>query len=565
MTELFPSRLPDLGPAQPHLSARAAGWLRHIYRKATTTDDWSEDGNPASWWDQKSQEPLLSFPRFDLSESSYAIGVMADQTPAWREVYAEILDGLVERHITYWAAVDWLTQFGHDPRRAHYPQQWIDDYIPERLVGAYDTPGWVANGIAPHGLQPDPIGADGNLFFKGWLNLIQSMHAYVTGEDKWGNPFLVAGVGRTRFEWTQHRMVDLLASQWTEHPLGPHCENTKIWPYCLSAAGLGLKLYDSIFDQSSHSVFDRWLAETKQRFYSIDDTTGCLKGVVFYHDPVIDHTQWQPPLGALPVCFYLAPQEPVFAEYLYHAAVSSLGWNDPKKPIVAGPEPRRLAVAMTVAREFGDEITTRRLTAFAEENFEPKFFGDGEFGFWFGLGEQWPRGQLSACAMVSEVGGPGAWVKLFRQPDLAKFSEPTVEGVDYPALGIVQAYNDPDTGVLHVGTYAGDSARVGQDTTFRVSRLPDSARVTVRCDGAQFHHWRVVGPDEIAMESTIGTHVFEIVTGRVGSRAPWQPPTPIHATGPTPGRTPGAGPDRPVATTRTPHLVVAQAPTPECC
>ena len=39
-----------------------------------------------------SVEPMLSFPRFDLSESSYALLLMGRRTPAWREVYRRILD-----------------------------------------------------------------------------------------------------------------------------------------------------------------------------------------------------------------------------------------------------------------------------------------------------------------------------------------------------------------------------------------------------------------------------------------------------------------------------------------
>ena len=27
---------------------------------------------------------------------------------------------------------------------------------------------------------------------------------------------------------------------------GPHCKNTKIWPNCISAAGLGLQLYGAL-------------------------------------------------------------------------------------------------------------------------------------------------------------------------------------------------------------------------------------------------------------------------------------------------------------------------------
>ena len=33
-----------------------------------------------------------------------------------------------------------------------------------------------------------------------------------------------------------------MESQFGSQPQGPHCENTKIWPYCVSAAGLGLQL-----------------------------------------------------------------------------------------------------------------------------------------------------------------------------------------------------------------------------------------------------------------------------------------------------------------------------------
>ena len=226
----------------PELNKRAQGWLNFLYRKATTPDDWSEDGSPKEWWDQTSTAPMCSFPRFDLQESTYAIGLMADKTPAWREVYSEILDEIAERSITYWAAVDWLTQFGHDPDRPNYPEAWKGTLIPEEFWGNYDAPGWTANGIAPWGFHADPIGSDGNLFFKGWLNLTQSLHTYVSGFNKWSTPFNVAGAYNSRFEWTQHQLADHLHQQWSKTPMGPHCENTKAWPFCLSAAGLGLMM-----------------------------------------------------------------------------------------------------------------------------------------------------------------------------------------------------------------------------------------------------------------------------------------------------------------------------------
>lgn len=64
----------------PELNPRARGWLRFLWRKATTTDDWSASGEPHAWWDRYSSEPVLNFARFDLSESAYAVAVMADVT-----------------------------------------------------------------------------------------------------------------------------------------------------------------------------------------------------------------------------------------------------------------------------------------------------------------------------------------------------------------------------------------------------------------------------------------------------------------------------------------------------
>ena len=193
----------------PSHNERSRGWLRFIWQKATTPDNWgySEEverpwginiprgeidwtvrgDRPHPWWDQYSAAPMLSYPRFDLSDSSYPILLMADQTPAWREVYTRVMDELATRHTSYWAAIDWNTFIGPSPDRENYDAFNAPGFAswPERVKGNYDAPGWTANGVEPWGLQPDPIGADGNLFFRGWLNLVLSIYKYVSGDDKW--------------------------------------------------------------------------------------------------------------------------------------------------------------------------------------------------------------------------------------------------------------------------------------------------------------------------------------------------------------------------------------------
>ncbi len=223
------SRRTGPSAAHPALSERSEGWLRYLYRKATTTDDWSRDGRPHPHWDDRSDPPMVSWHRFDLLESSYAVGLMANTTPAWREVYSRILGELVERHTSYWAARDWLEQIGPDPERDRYPDHYRA-WIPPDLWGRYDVPGWTANGIEPYGLQMDPIAADGNLFFKGFFLVVLGLHRIVSGDSRWDDPFEMIRDGSHTFEWSHSRIAAFLAAQWRDRPAGCHCENTKIWP-----------------------------------------------------------------------------------------------------------------------------------------------------------------------------------------------------------------------------------------------------------------------------------------------------------------------------------------------
>ena len=500
----------------PELNNRAQGWLNFLYQKATTPDDWSEDGTPNEWWDQISTAPMCAFPRFDLQESTYAIGLMADRTPAWREIYSEILDEIAERSITYWAAVDWLTQFGHDPDRKNYPEVWRGTLIPEEFWGEYDAPGWTANGVAPWGFHADPIGADGNLFFKGWLNLTQSMHTYVSGYDKWSSPFSVAGAYNSRFEWTQHQLADHLHQQWAKTPMGPHCENTKAWPFCLSAAGLGLMMYDKIFDNNFHSSYSNWLSFTKDKYYGFNKN-GSLEWVTMYFDEINDHHHRTVPTHGLAVSFYAKPQDPQFAELLYRGAINFLGWDNPSIPITNEfmPDPRMFALGLTMSKEFDDQITHERLRKYAEENFEPQFFGtnDSQFGFWFNLGEKWPRGQLSALAMCAEVCEPEAWESLFNKPNLAKFYSPSIEGVDFPSVSIEKAFHDDRKGKLHFSISDGDKTKTNKKTNIEVFNLPDAKEITILCDGKKFNEYKILDNSRISINTQVRKHSFEIDTG----------------------------------------------------
>ena len=497
----------------PTLNRRTRGWLRFLWEKATTPDDWSADGVPHPWWDRYSNPVVTSYPRFDLQNSSYALLLMADQTPAWREAYTRIADGLASRYPTWWGAVDWLTQIGDDPRRANYPER-VMRAIPERLRGRYNRIGWTANGVEPWGLSPDPIGSDGNLFFRGWFNLLLSIYKYVSGDDKYERPFKVTGYGDEEFEWDHHRIAAFLSRQYRERPEGPHCENTKIWFVCNSAAGLGLHLYDRVFGRDTHRPVQGWLEYARDNYLRVAGD-GKLEWVTRYYDPIVNHKVNGGPEGGVGTAFLLLPQDRELAAFLYESAANALGWNDPRAAI--GPSDSGLVLA----RELGDQTALARLRAAAERDYEPRFFGDrGEkFGWWFGLNEAYPRGQPSASMMVAEVGAGDAWLRAFDAPHMDKFDAPTVAGVDFPALGIYQAWNDTASGALHVGTYAAAPELRGRDTSWRVTNLPSTADVFVLCDGEPFTRFAVEGDGAIRIDGTIDLRRYQIFTGYRGPGA----------------------------------------------
>jgi hypothetical protein len=507
------------------LKPEVRGWIRHLWRKAMTPDDWSRNGKPHPWWDGKSLAPMLSFPRFDLSESSYGLLLLANRTPAWREVYTKILDELIRRHTTYWAAVDWLTKLGPDPDRARYPKAYRP-LIPKDLWGKYDVPGWTANGIEPWGLQPDPIGSTGNLFFRGFFTLMLAIHRAVSGESTWDKPFEVTGLDDRTFAWTHQGIAEYLGSQWAGVPHGPHCENTKSWPFCLSAAGLGLQLTDLTIGTKTHWVYDRWVEEAFKKKYMGFDQRGHLKWVAFYYDPLLDRIHGNSRIAGLYPSIYVVPQNRELGELLYRAAVASVGWDKRWMPVLyRGPDPRGLTVGFLLAREFGDHTTARRLSRKLESMENARFFDSdegedaNEYGYFFKYGERYPRGQESALYMLKHLlGGEGEWARAFNELDREKFSAPTVTGADYPKIGFCVAWNDQERGLLCLESFAATSSARGEATRFCVTNLPDAQSVQVRRDDQIYQAWRVIDAKSIEIETVVGDHRFEIVTGYRGAQ-----------------------------------------------
>lgn len=219
---------------------------------------------------------------------------------------------------------------------------------------------------------------------------------------------------------------------------------------------------------------------------------------------------------------YIYPQRPEWGLWLYEQSVRKLGWSNPKARLNQFiPDPRVTSIALLMAHELGDDVTATRLRDYVEEHCEPRSFGEenDRFGFFFGWGEPYPRGQQSALLMLPEVGGRGAWSRWSNDANLAKFAAPTVEGVDYPSVGLSVARNDLDRGELLIQTYAATPSHAGRSTSVRVVQLPDVDTVAITCDGEEFTAWGAAGPGSIELDLTIGDHMLVVRTGYHGGDA----------------------------------------------
>lgn len=556
-------------PPSPQLSDKARGWLRHLWDKATTPDDWSSSGTPHEWWDRDSSAPMCAFPRFDLGECSYTLPVMCEITPAWREVYTRIAREFCERHMTFWASVDALTLIGEDPNVDRYPPEW-QVYTPERLRGAYPPPGWIGNGTERWGLNPDPLAADGNVFIRGFFNLLLSVYAHVSGDTAFHEPFAVSGYMDRTFEWTQPELAQFISAQLAARPEGPHCENTKIWPFCVGATGLGLKVYDSINGTNLHTPYDAW-AEFAQRYYQGRDRRGNLEWFSLYYDPLEQEAATFPDhltaLASMCVLPYIYPQHPEWGTWLYEESVRKLGWSNPRARLNEFlPDPRLMSIALLMANELGDDATKRRLGDYMEQRAEGRRFGDEEdrFGFFFGWDEPYPRGQQSALLMVSEIAGPGSWRRWPENADLDKFAAPTVEHVDYPTVGLCEARNDTHAGELRIRTYAATPSRRGRPTSFTVAQIPDLGAVRVTLDGQDFTAWRPTAAGTIELTLTVGEHELVVRTGYHGPGTQRR----SASSEPVPGpqlSTPAAGPTGAARVTPVPLTGGAGGGCCSCC
>jgi len=509
-------------PGTTLLTDEAMGWLAFMDRKATFNQTWFKEEEPHPSWDNISNPPISPYHRYDLSYATYSLTLMAENTPAWREQYGKILGHMADRFLEYHAMWDWIENSGPDPNRANYPPE-VGFLFPKGYMGKYDIPGWAGNGVEPYQYDPDPVRGNGacNLMYKGYLNLVVSFFNYITGDPKFDADFKVQYDKDTVYTYNHGSLNELISNQLRANISGLGCEVMKVYPWCLNLTGMAQRLYDVMHGTNHISSYNGWKRYFRDNFVSDGRGTGPIDNLTLYWDPTLEanmnSSEHQIAYNWFANAVHLAGLDPELGKRLYEGGRNkfvqvqkdgtafSIGL-----PGLEGDYQMATITAVTAAKVFGDDETFEGLSAHVQNNYEPTWDAEkGEFYFGFGLGEDWPRGQLNDWIMPAyTITRPNQWANIFTQPNTEKFNLPTLEGVDYPTLRVRQATSDKDE---FAGSFTSvDRGKLGEPTSYSITKLTPGARYQVAVSGSEVTEATASNTGEITVSAKVGTHTTQV-------------------------------------------------------
>jgi len=555
---------PGVVPGYPALSKEAVGALKFAWRLAHVEDDWNKGGQVSDAWDRWSGWPTMAKLTYDLTYAVRLLAKISQEIPAWREVCAESADLLCARMRQYVSWSDWVDQAGLDPNRANYPYIYYKHLIPPGYAGVYNAPGYCGNGLStgldglmqsflwapvtprpdhPYVHQhspgvgrtydPDPVYANGssNMMYKGYF-LEQLGHCRViSGDPKYDEKMELIYDDDIHYTYSVEDIAALMCQQHrapvdeqgSSLRFGIDCEVGKAFPVCISVGGLGLLLHDKLHGTAYADAYLEWLEFGKKTFIAGPDPEGPIDWFCSYYDRDINYNMNRPENQLPAIWLIFAYQVSVFdrpfAERMYEGCIHKYGRLEPDgglrilmpKEIVGDAildDTWAVCAAFACAHEFGDSTRLEQLRTYHENRYEPTY-DDGEFYYQFGIREPWPRGIPNHWAQLPFIGGPGSALRMYREPNLKKFDQPTVFDVDYPNVTLRQAFFDEAERVLVIAITPGhDAAPIGSPTALRVKNLTGSP--TVLIDGEVSSAWTTVGPGEISISTTVSDHVFLI-------------------------------------------------------
>ena len=207
---------------------------------------------------------------------------------------------------------------------------------------------WIA-----YGMGDDPI-SEGNVMYKGHLNLMYGLYQLMTGNEEFSK----------EYTWLTNKIIDEMRRHHSEgkHE-GADCEPGRYFAQCNSISLLSLKIYDKLYGTSYSDVEARWTIDFIKNKMTDKEYGFYLKMYNTKHEfcnPLLSgYTNgW--------TMTFLRVYEPVYNESLYkiwkEIFTQEIGpYAYVREDKEAGPSPLASLTGLLAAKEFGDIKLFRKL------------------------------------------------------------------------------------------------------------------------------------------------------------------------------------------------------------
>lgn len=469
----------------PRLSDEELGHLRNFAALAAQPlDDWTGfEGR-----DQKGMEAY----RYQLAFMTYALALQQyHSVPAYRDVYKETIDRLIERMLQkpVWEFWEEVSQIEHS-------------------MGMM-----VAGGKAEKTLpmKRDPVG-EKNIMYSGHVIHMATLYEMLYNDKRWARP------GALEFRWDENevytydlaQLIDIIHKEMMTTRLeggmdmgAMECEPNLVFPECNQHPTLAFKLFD---DRRGTDYAAKTMPALKSFFERTE-----------MHHPESKHTE----------AFYIVKEDrvqklggfistsadgwtgafmhawdPEYIKEVYAKQHKDFAWHDvetntaklPMEP--GGAQSLGLGFFANLAAEVGDTATLETLLAIADEHYPSTW---DEHGFRFTPTDAkaaFPVNNTTdkLLALARSNRPSGLW-KMHNEPwQVGDFFYPTLSHVDFPRVLVRQAIWDREHETL---LFTLEPADGPLKTTFRISNIPTNFLSDLLKDGEPFaaidEHAQAVG------------------------------------------------------------------------
>lgn len=242
----------------------------------------------------------------------------------------------------------------HAPRAILCLQHMIDKMKSKKVWGDWTE----------YGLSDDPI-SEGNIMYKGHLNLMYGLYQLISGDERYS----------TEFSWLTEKIVVEMRKH---HAEGKHegadCEPGRYFAQCNSISLLSLKIYDQLYGTTYGEVEAQWTIDFIKEKMTDEEFGFYLK--MYQSDLRFCNPMLSGYTNAWTMAF-LRAFEPTYNESLYpvwkqHFTKSIGPYAFVKEDPEAGPSPLATMTGMMAAKEFGDVKLWRKLRNSIDRNIYQK-------------------------------------------------------------------------------------------------------------------------------------------------------------------------------------------------